>query len=773
MLHALDDAREQLAQIADPMALLVGMFVNAPVGLQLYSPGGRSLLTNRAFRAIFGTEPPPEYNLFDDPLLVGTDVLVAARRAFAGEVVELPPTWYDTHKQPLARGGRRCAVACTWLPLFDAGGRVSHVVLIFRDVTAELGAKEEIAGERDRLRETQNRLQALLDNAPAIIFVKDLDGRHVVVNLEATRTFGFDGDRAAGKTARELFGPALGARLEANEAKVLEERRPSQVVETLPTRDGERQFLVSRFAIAGAGAEPIAVGGIAVDISERLHAQALLQRSEARFKQMFRSLPMAALLSRLSDRRFMDVNDAWLRLTGYSREESIGATSLELSLWRDLPRRTELFQALGEHGSVRDFPARMRVRSGALREVMLSADRTELGGEACLLLIAHDVTDQRQLERELRQAQKMEAVGRLAGGVAHDFNNILTAMNGADALLLEGLPPDSPLRRYAEQIKRSIGRATTLTRQLLTFTHKQPVQPVILDPNAAVRAVVDMLRRMIGADIELVTTLEARGRVETDVGAFEQVLLNLAVNARDAMPGGGTLSLRTADVERAPGVPDGRWVLVGVADSGIGMDAATRARAFEPFFTTKEQGKGTGLGLSTVYGIVTQAGGHILVDSEPGRGADFRIYLPRVDARPSVEAPAAAEAVAGGSETVLLVEDDEAVRDFVELVLKRLGYRVLIAGDGLEALGVAAGFAGPIDLLLSDVVMPHMNGRELARRLAPSRPAMKVIHMSGYLGDAAEPAPRDDVRSVMLAKPFQREELARAVRQTLDGTFAE
>ncbi|HEX9102464.1 MAG TPA: ATP-binding protein, partial [Polyangia bacterium] len=288
-----------------------------------------------------------------------------------------------------------------------------------------------------------------------------------------------------------------------------------------------------------------------------------------------------------------------------------------------------------------------------------------------------------------------------------------------------------------------------------------------VDPNDAVRATADMLQRMIGADVELRLELGARGQVKTDAGSLEQVIMNLAVNARDAMPSGGTLTLRTVDIVGGEGerVPAGEWVLVEVADTGTGMDAATKARLFEPFFTTKEQGKGTGLGLSLVYGIVTQCRGHIVVDSELGRGSEFRIYLPRARERAAAEpAPSSSATIPGGRETILLAEDDESVREYVSLVLGRLGYRVLEAHDGAEALGIAERFDGPIDLLLSDVVMPRMDGVELARRLAGSRPRIRVMHMSGYPGDA-----RAGGSAPFLAKPFDRDVLARRVRNILDA----
>ena len=358
----LDEAREALLQVADPMALLVGLFANAPIGLQIYRPDGHNLLTNQAFRDIFGSAPPPEYNIFRDPLLLENGGVAVARRAFAGETIVMPPIWYDTRRQPLrGDGAKRCAVACTWLPLFDGAGRVAHVALIFRDVTAEFAAQEVVEAERDRLRATEGRLQALLANAPAVVLVKDLEGRHVVVNREAARAFGFDSELALGKTTAELFGEHYARTSAAMDRLVLDGKEPLQAIETVTTVRGPREFLVNRFPIFGAPQmmpAPTAIGCIAIDVSDRLQAEDELRRSEARFSDVFRALPMGALFSRLSDRRFIDVNEAWLAVTGYSRAEMIGATAGELDLWADPEKRDELFAAIAEHGFVRDFPAR-------------------------------------------------------------------------------------------------------------------------------------------------------------------------------------------------------------------------------------------------------------------------------------------------------------------------------------------------------------------------------------------------------------------------------
>jgi two-component system, cell cycle sensor histidine kinase and response regulator CckA len=764
----LDDIRARLARVADPISVLVGLFAHAPVGFQIYHANGHCLVTNRAFRDIFGGEPSPDYNVLEDQQLEG-GILELTRRVFIGEAFTTPPVWYDSRQAPVTNGpGRRCAVSCTGFPLFDADGRIGHVALMFKELTAELTAREAVQAERDLLRETQSRLQAFLDHAPAVVFVKNLEGRYQMLSREAERVMGVDPATALGKTARELFGAAYGALSLANDRRVTDERTPVQAVEELPTALGIRHFLMTRFPILGADGAVTGSGGIALDVSEHKQREELLQKSEQLFSRVFRSLPMPAQLARMSDSRFIDVNQAWERLTGYTRDEHVGRSALELGLWAEPLQRTDLLAKLEPVSSVHEFPARLRTRSGTVRELLLSVELLEIGGEACALMLAQDVTEVRRLERELRHSQQMEAVGRLAGGLAHDFNNILTAIGGANTLLLDELGASDPRRRFAEQIQRSANRAATLTRQLLTFTRKQPLEPTVLDPNDGVRATAELLPRMIGADIELRTELLARGRVRADPGAIEQVLLNLAVNARDAMPAGGVLTLRTADVERRdpiPEGPEGAWVRITVSDTGVGMDAQTRAHLFEPFFTTKEQGKGTGLGLSTVYGTIAQCGGHIRVDSEPGRGTTFEIYLPRDEAPLAAPPPPpVAEALPGGRETILLVEDDDAVRDFVRFVLSTLGYHVLEAADGAQALNVAGAYDGRIDLLLSDVVMPKMNGVELARRLAQARPAIKVIHMSGYAGEAVPGG-----HAPLINKPFEREVLARRVRATLDG----
>jgi len=378
---------------------------------------------------------------------------------------------------------------------------------------------------------------------------------------------------------------------------------------------------------------------------------------------------------------------------------------------------------------------------------------------------------------ELRQAQKMEAVGRLAGGIAHDFNNLLSVVLTYTDLILADLGPEESMRRDIEEIHRAGVRASDLTRQLLAFSRQQVTAPRVVDLNEILLNMTRMLRRILGDDVEFSSQPGPRlGRVRVDPGQLEQVVMNLVVNARDAMPHGGRLSIETANVTldgqgRRRVAADGDLVMLSVRDTGLGMDAATRARIFEPFFTTKEVGKGTGLGLSTVHGIVQQNGGQILVDSEPGRGTVFRVYLPRVDAPAELERPQPSGALRG-HETVLVVEDDDQVRSLIRSILLKQGYQVIEANGGDEALARSGRFSGEIHLLLTDVVMPKMSGLELARRLVEGRPGLRVLFMSGYTDDHAAHRGVAEAGQAYLGKPITPELLARKLREVLDGAVA-
>jgi two-component system cell cycle sensor histidine kinase/response regulator CckA len=389
-----------------------------------------------------------------------------------------------------------------------------------------------------------------------------------------------------------------------------------------------------------------------------------------------------------------------------------------------------------------------------------------------------DITEQRRVEDQLRQSQKLEAIGRLAGGITHDFNNVLTIITGYSEILLNRIPADSNLREAVSEINSAGYRAATLTRQLLSFSRKQECQPTLLDLNGVVTDLEIMLRRLIGEDVELHNTPNATlATICADRGQIEQVLVNLAANARDAMPTGGLLTIETQNLELDgtfsrlhAGVRPGSYVLLAVTDTGAGMDEETKSHLFEPFFTTKERGRGTGLGLSIVYGIVKQAGGHIWVYSEPGRGSCFKIYIPQVNClAPESVAPPPLPEGNGGGETVLVVEDEDRVLDLVSEVLWNHGFRVLQAREGEAALALTKEFKGTIDVMLTDSVMPYMSGRELARRLAILRPEMKVLYMSGYTeGAVAKSGMLDGEEKDFIQKPFSAGALVRKIRSLLD-----
>ncbi len=420
---------------------------------------------------------------------------------------------------------------------------------------------------------------------------------------------------------------------------------------------------------------------------------------------------------------------------------------------------------------------RIKRPDGAVRWVRSEADvvRDEAGAALKLIGIIQDVTERRELEEKLCQAQKMEAVGRLAGGIAHDFNNILTAMKGYTFFLMAAVEKDGSLYRDVQEIENAAERATALTRQLLAFSRKQVLKPAVLDLNAVVAGLDSMMRLLIRADIELVTTLQpGLGRIMADPGQVAQVVINLIVNGRDAMPDGGRLVIETADVPAGAGPLGSPSVMLSVADEGVGMESAVLSRIFEPFFTTKEQGKGTGMGLSTVYGIVSQSGGHISAESVPGRGTRFIIHLPRLA---GAEEPASLPAQPAardmrGSETVFVVEDEAGVREMLSRTLRGQGYDVLEASGGEEALLRCEAHRGPIHAVVTDIIMPGMNGSALAERIKELKPEVRVLYMSGYTDDVIGRHGVLEPGTPFLQKPFTPRALGEKLRELLAGAPA-
>ncbi|HZW93418.1 MAG TPA: ATP-binding protein [Candidatus Eremiobacteraceae bacterium] len=502
-----------------------------------------------------------------------------------------------------------------------------------------------------------------------------------------------------------------------------------------------------------------------------------LRRSEMNFRSLVTNAPYGICRCDSSG-KLLNVNPALLAMLGYSSAQEIVGTHLG-ALYEDGQNWFELADHLRAATPFNRLTVEWKRKDGTATVLRVSGRAvSDAGKERTFELFAEDVTERHALEQQLQQSQKMEAVGRLAGGIAHDFNNLLMVISGYSEFLLDRLGPEPELRAPAQEIASAAGRASTLTRQLLAFSRKQMLAPKILDLNGVVTENLKMLTRMIGEDIELVMIpASGLGAVRADAGQIEQVIMNLAVNARDAMPSGGKLTIETSNVSlddeharvQAPLKP-GNYVMLAISDTGAGMDSETQSHIFEPFFTTKGP-KGTGLGLSTVYGIVKQSGGYIWVNSEPGKGTTFKIYLPRV--AEAVEIPAevvaASQSVATepGTETILVVEDEANLRYLARQFLEKQGYRVIEAADGAVALQIAVAHEGIIHLLLTDVIMPGMNGRELAQRISEIRPNTKVLYMSGYTENVIGRNGTLDAGIRLLQKPFTLRDLNARVREVL------
>jgi len=501
-----------------------------------------------------------------------------------------------------------------------------------------------------------------------------------------------------------------------------------------------------------------------------------MRRSEARYRSLVQSSVYGIYRSSLQG-RFLDVNPALITMLGYGSAEEVLLLDPEKDVFAQSEEHTRLIEDFRRTGRLDGVEVKWKRKDGSTITVRLSGRAVSSADEPADVLeaIAEDVTDRRALEDQFRQAQKMEAVGRLAGGVAHDFNNLLMVISGYAEVILAALDTEHPLYEKARSIQQASDRATTLTRQLLAFSRKQLLELKVVDVNSIVADMERLLRPLIGEDVELVTRLAPEaGFTRADAGQLEQVLMNLVVNAKDAMPaGGGKLTIETQNVAIDEGhrrgqnfIRPGSYVLLSVSDTGMGMDKETQSRIFEPFFTTKEKGKGTGLGLSTVYGIVKQSGGYVMVQSEVGQGTSFHIYLPQVEGVAEKLAAPVARATEGGTETILLVEDEESVRQLVRDTLAARGYNVLEAGNGEAALDVAMR-EHKIDLVITDVIMPGMGGRELVQHLAKSRPESKVLYLSGYTEDAITSEGNIGTGAAFLQKPFTLQNLSRKVREVL------
>ena len=678
----------------------------------------------------------------------------------------------------------------------DCWVEIRAVVISWKGKPATLNFLTDITERRkaeEALRKNEAKYRELVENANSIILRRDSEGRITFFNEFAQRFFGFREEEILG---RNVVGTIVPEKESSGRDLAQMIRDISRHPERYATnenenvlRNGERVWVAwTNKPILdpdGKLAEILCIGN---DITERKRAEERLAESEVKYRTLVEGMS-EAVMQVDNDDRVQFVNPQFCQMIGYREDELLGRVGYEI--YFD-PEEQELIRRknrLRLEKASDAYETRMRKKTGEEVLVRISGSPvTDAQGNVVGSIgVITDITERKLLEAEFLQAQKMEALGRLAGGVAHDFNNLLTSIMGYSDLLAKKLAeddPSGPLRRYADIILSSANRAANLTQQLLSLSRRHAVQMRVLDLNEVVAGVERILRGLIREDMELTIHVEgALGRVKADSVQIEQVLMNLAVNALDAMPRGGRLSIRTANVvldksyaRRRREVAPGPYVMIAVSDTGHGMDAEVQSHLFEPFFTTKEKGKGTGLGLSTAYGIVQQMGGHIEVESALGKGSAFKIYLPRTEeppaplASPQPRPPGPVEAeLPRGVETVLLAEDEETVRSFAREVLQGAGYTVLEAGDGEEALRVAGSFTGPIHLLLTDVIMPRLGGPELARRLQPLHPDMRVLFMSGYTDGDISSYGGLGTETSLLQKPFQPLVLARRVREVLEA----
>jgi len=672
----------------------------------------------------------------------------------------------------MAKDGKLLNVSLSLSPVLDSDGTITGASVIARDITAEKIAQEALR----RATETS------IYSSPVAIVAADVNSRVTTWNPAAAALFGWDEKEVVGKPV-----PIIPAD-EAETATLLHRRLLCG--ETLTGIEVRRKRKDGSTVTVNLSASPLwdehhrvkGMIGFLTDISDLKNAEEALRRAEEKYRSIFENA-VEGIYQATPAGKYLSANPAMARMLGFESAQQLIATRHDINQqeYADPGLRPMFIESIEQQGVVQNFEYEAYRRDG--KKIWLSASARAVRDPSGKLLYfegtAQDITERRQLEQQLRQMQKIEAVGRLAGGVAHDLNNILMAISSYAELLDKKTLKDGP-RRYVHEIEKAVSRGSCLTQGLLTFSRKQVSSPKVLDLNQLIAHQLDMLRRLIPENIELKFVAGAGiGSVKADPNQIEQVIMNLVINARDAMPDGGAVMIETkcatpesVDRDVATAGDSRRCVQLTVTDNGCGMDAETKSHLFEPFYTTKEQGKGTGLGLATVYGVVKQSMGHILVESEPGHGSIFKIFLPQVEGiEESTEQKELGDCSAN-EETILLVEDESAVRESAAEYLIEQGYTVLKAAQGDEALQIAQQHSGPIHVLLTDIVMPQMSGRELSEKITGVHPETKIILMSGYSKNLL-PNPRElESSCVLLQKPFQLKALGQCIRRTLDQKHA-
>ena len=659
-------------------------------------------------------------------------------------------------------------VACEARPFYWNGPEIRGVILVFRDVTAH--KRRELS--RDS---TEQLRQFIYQGNLAAIIRTTVDGRILDANDALVRMLGYtSADELRTVRSPQLYwSPADRDQLLA---RVRDQREVREAEVSLRRKDGSQCWALVNIRLLDSQPDEVDGGSLvttAIDITERKNWEETLRQSESRFTAFMRHLPGVAFIKDLEG-RYVYYNEASWPQFERRPEQIVGKTDEEIWPAADAARYRENDATVIAGGRPVEFIEPVTLPTGARSWLICKFPITEDGKVVLVGGVGIDITDRASLEEQLTQARKMEALGRLAGGVAHDFNNLLTVISGYGQLALESIGSSSAERlgSYVQEILNSARRASGMTGQLLAFSRRQSVQPRILDICEVLRNVEHLLQRMIGEHVDLhVRCGHEPSLIRADPHQIEQVLMNLAVNARDAMPLGGHLEIECgalpAPMERPGATPLG--ILLEVRDTGVGMEESVKAQMFEPFFTSKDKGKGTGLGLSTVYGVVSQAGGEIEVDSELGKGTSFRIYFPKAAGTLEDVPPASGDTSPVGLETVLLVEDEPGVRLLAETVLRKLGYKVLVADCGEAAIEIWNKNQSSIDILLTDVIMPQMSGGDLAHKLREMNPRLKILFMSGYTDDMIASHGVLAGETQLIQKPFTAEALGRRLRGVLDA----
>jgi two-component system cell cycle sensor histidine kinase/response regulator CckA len=652
------------------------------------------------------------------------------------------------------------------------GGHEAELVIV-RDITKQKQAEKDLL-------QAERKYRLIFEEAIIGIFQSTPDGRLMSVNPALTRMYGYDSPEEMIASITDIQRQLYVDPNRRDEFKHLLEKvgLVHQFEVQVYRKDGRKIWLSANAHVVREGDVIVRYEGTFEDVTNRKLLEDELREAQQKYRDIVENA-VVGIFQSTPEGRYISANPAMANMLGYTSPQELveSITDTSMQVYVDPKRREEFKRLASEQGVAKNFECEAYRKDGS--KMWLSANVRAVSKDGVVVRyegMNEDITQRKLLEDQLRQAQKMEAVGQLAGGVAHDFNNALGVITGYSDLLQMNLPAGDPSHRHAVEIAKAGRRAAALTRQLLAFSRKQVIQPVVLDLNAATGELEKMLRRLIGEHIEITFKRSpGLGRVKMDPGQVEQVLMNLAVNSRDAMPHGGSLCIETANVEldetyarQNVFVIPGSYVMLSVSDTGCGMDKETQLRIFEPFFTTKEPGKGTGLGLSTVYGIAKQNAGYVVVYSELGKGTTFKLYLPRLSDTATLPLPVPAlEALPCGTETVLVVEDEEALRTLTRTCLESNHYYVLDAPNAAAALELAKKHQGRVHLLLTDVVMPGMSGRELANQLLASRPEVKVVYMSGYTNDLIDQQGILDSDTVLLEKPFTLHSLLTKVYQAL------